>query len=127
MRIRSLLLCSDEARLDVFPDVGRRLGRIDDAQNAALLIVAEERRRHRMVGLKARLERVGVVVVAVHERLASDVVLAGHLGRRKLDVIRATARLVNQTASDAAHQQRVVDAQLDDRVEFLFLRLKLEK
>lgn len=117
----SLLLGGNEARLNVFPDVVGRLGRIDDAQNAALLIVAEEWRGHRMVRMQARLERVGVVVVAVHERLASDVVFARHLWRRKLDVIRATTGLVNQAASDTAHEKSVVDAKLNDRVKFLLL------
>ena len=40
--------------------------------DALLLVVGDERRGLRVVGYQARLERIDVVVIALHERLARN-------------------------------------------------------
>ena len=61
-----------------------------------LLVVAEKRLGLVVVHGQALLEQLGVVVRALDERLASDVVLAGHLGRVELGVVGAARGLVDQ-------------------------------
>lgn len=72
-----------------------------------------------MVRLQSLDQRSGIVVAASHQWFASYVVGHGHLGRSEFVVIRSTASLVDGATGDAAHQQTVVDAELDDCVQFL--------
>lgn len=59
------------------------------------------------------MERLCRVVRALDEGLARDVVRHGLLGRRKLLVVRAARRRVDEAARDARHEEVVVDEELD--------------
>ena len=49
--------------------------------------------------------------------IVTYVILHGHLGREELDMIGATAGRVDQPAGDPTHQEIILDAKLNDRVE----------
>ena len=55
---------------------------------------------------------------------STHVIGHGHPGRRELLVIAPAGGAVDEAARDAPHQQRVVDAELDHRVERLLARLE---
>ena len=64
---------------------------------------AAHRLRLRMERRQARLQRVRIVVLALHERLAGHVVHAGRARRRKPLMVRAPARRVDPAARHALH------------------------
>mmetsp|Transcript_9656 Transcript_9656/g.26248 ORF Transcript_9656/g.26248 Transcript_9656/m.26248 type:complete len:260 (+) Transcript_9656:1-780(+) len=81
--------------------------------------VRDHRRRARVELGQPPLQRLGIVVLPPHQRLARHVVDARHLGRRKLLVIGAPARRVHPTTRDPLHQHRVWHRKVEHRVDRL--------
>lgn len=106
------------------PDELLVLGSVDLGPDTLLLVVLDNGDGLLVVGDQALLEGLGVVVRALDERLASDVVLHGDLGGSELSVVRAARGDVDQASSDAGHQQVVVNGQLDNGVQVLLLVLQ---
>lgn len=103
----------------VLPYLARLLGGIDALPDAGLLVVADHGGRLGVVGCKALLQSIGVVVAALNKRLARHVVLHVVLRGVKGAVVAATGCRVDQTAGDTGDQQGVVDLQLDGVLELL--------
>ena len=80
-----------ENGLDLGPNDGRGLGSIDRVEDALLAIVVDEGRGHGVVRGKALLERVCVVVRALHKRLAGDL-FRERVGESGLEVADARGR-----------------------------------
>lgn len=89
--------------LDLLPDVTHISGSIEGGQDVLLTVVSHERRGVLSVRVESLAQRGFVVVAALHEGLASDVVLAGHARGLEVDVVRATRGHVDQATSDALH------------------------
>ena len=90
---------------EVVGDCVHGLVGVDLGDDAALLVVVEQRLGERVVLLQAGLKRGGVVVVAVHEGLARDVILARNAGRVVADVVGAARCHVDHAASHAVEQE----------------------
>lgn len=101
------------------PDLAGLLGGVNGLPDARLLVVVDHRGGLLVVGLEALLESVGIVVGALDQWLARDVV--GHLllGRVELDVVAAARGGVDQTAGDARYEELVVNLELDGVLEGL--------
>lgn len=81
--------------------------------DARVLVVADDGGGLLVVGGETLLERVGVVVGALDEGLAGEVVLHVDLGRVEGAVVGAARGGVDEAAGDAGDQQGVVDLELD--------------
>lgn len=106
------------------PDELLVLSGINLGPDTLLLVVVDNGDGLLVVGHKALLEGLGVVVGALDKGLASDVVLHGDLGGSKLPMVRAARGNVDQASSDAGHQQVVVNGQLDNGIQVLLLVLQ---
>lgn len=95
------------------PDLTGLLAGVNGLPDAGVLVVADDGRRLLVVGLETLAEGLGVVVGALHEGLASDVVLHGLLGRVEGQVVGTAGSGVDETARDARNKERVVDLELD--------------
>lgn len=115
-RENALVLENTEQAL---PHLARLLAGVDTPPDTGLLVVVDHRGGLGVVGTQTLLEGIGVVVRALDQRLASHIVLHVALGRVEDLVIRAAGGRVDQTASDASHQERVVDLQLNGALELL--------
>lgn len=91
--------------------------RVEDGEDALLLVVGGDRDGLRVVGGEALAKSGFVVVGAVDEGLSGDVVLAGDLRGVESAVVHATRRGVHQTASRALVQELVIDGKLQRAVE----------
>lgn len=107
-----------------FPDGTGLLGGIDGLPDASLAVVVDDGGSLGVVGCEALLERIGVVVGALDQRLASHVVSHGLLGRVEGGMVRAARGRVHKAASNAGDKQGVVDLQLDSMLELLVARLQ---
>lgn len=94
------------------PDLAGLLAGVNGLPDAGVLVVADDGRRLLVVGLEALAEGLGVVVGALDEGLASDVVLHGLLGGVEGQVVRTAGGGVDETARDARDEQGVVDLEL---------------
>jgi len=101
------------------PHLAGLLAGVDSLPDARLLVVADDRSSLLVVGSKTLLKSFGVVVAALDQRLAGDVVRHGLLGRVEGSVVRPPAGRVHKTARDARHEQRVVDLELYGMLESL--------
>lgn len=95
------------------PYLAGLLARVNALPDARLLVVADHRGGLGVVGAETLLQGLGVVVGALDEGLAGDVVLHVLLGRVERAVIAAPGGRVNETAGDALDEERVVDLELD--------------
>ena len=77
-----------------------------------------------MISGESLLKSISIVVAALDQRLASDVVLHVLLGRVESAVITATRSRVNETAGDALDEKRVVDLELNSVLELLLALLE---
>src|SRR5690606_6795167 len=73
---------------------GTVLGRVGRVDAGPVAVVVHQRARLVAVDLQALLDGFFAVVVALHQRLAGQVVLAGDLGRVELHVVGAPGRRV---------------------------------
>lgn len=106
------------------PHLAGLLASVNGLPDARLLVVVHNGGSLLVVGLKALLEGVGVVVGALDERLAGDVVDHGHLGRVEGGVVGAARCWVDQATRDARDQQGVVDLQLHSVLQGLVALLE---
>lgn len=77
-----------------------------------------------MVGTETLLEGVGVVVAALDERLAGNVVLHVLLGRVEGCVVGSAGGGVDETAGDAGDEEAVVNLELDGVLELTLALLE---
>lgn len=101
------------------PDLTRLLAGIDGLPDAGLLVVVDDGRGLSVICHKALLEGLGVVVGALDEGLAGNVINHGLLGGVEDLVVGAARRGVHETASDTRHKERVVDLKLNSVLEGL--------
>lgn len=114
-----LVLVAVEDGQQALPDLAGLLAGVDGLPDARLLVVAHDGGSLLVVGGKALLERVGVVVGPLDQGLARDVVGHGLLGRVEGQVVAAARGWVHQPARDTRHQQGVVDLQLHGVLKLL--------
>jgi hypothetical protein len=95
------------------PDLAGLLAGVDALPDASVLVVADDGGGLGVVGGEALLEGLGVVVGALDEGLARDVVLHVHLGRVEGAVVGAARGRVDEAAGDAGDEQGVVDLELN--------------
>lgn len=95
------------------PHLGGLLAGVNGLPDARVLVVADDGRRLLVVGLETLAQRLGVVVTALHQRLARDVVLHVVLGRVEDAVVGTAGSRVDETARDARDEKGVVDLELD--------------
>jgi len=108
----------------VLPDLAGLLGGIETLPDTGLLVVADDGSRLGVVGSKALLEGLRVVVGALDKGLASDVILHVLLGRVEGAVVGASGSGVDEAAGNAGDEQGVVDLQLDSVLKLLVARLE---
>jgi hypothetical protein len=101
------------------PNLTGFLARVDRLPDAGLLVVPNDRCGLGVICDEALLKGLGVVVGALDEGLASDIVDHVALGRIEDLVVRAARCGVNETTSDARYEERVVDLELDGVLERL--------
>lgn len=104
------------------PHLARLLARINGLPDARLLVVRHDGGGLAVVSGEALLEGLGVVVGALYQGLAGDVVLHVALGRVEDLVVRAAGGGVHEAAGDARDEEVVVDLQLDGVLEGLLRR-----
>ena len=95
------------------PDLAGFLAGVNRLPDTSLLVVANDRCGLSVICDKALLEGFRVVVGALNERLAGDIVDHVALGRVEDLVVRTARGGVNETASDTRDEERVVDLELD--------------
>src|SRR5215218_8319217 len=78
---------SGEGRADVVMDLDLVLRPVEPPEQAAVVVVVDQRLGLLMVGLESLLDLVGLVVGALAQRLAALVALALVLGRVEVDVV----------------------------------------
>ncbi len=110
--------------LDLLPDVVHISSSIESGQDVLLAVVRHEGRGVLSVRVESLAQCRFVVVAALHEGLASLIVLAGHARGLEVDVVRATRGHVDQATSDALHQQLFVDLELQHAIELGVLALQ---
>lgn len=108
----------------VLPDLAGLLGGVETLPDTGLLVVADDGSRLGVVGSEALLEGLRVVVGALDEGLASDVILHILLGRVEGAVVGASGSGVDEAAGNAGDEQGVVDLQLDSVLKLLVARLE---
>jgi hypothetical protein len=101
------------------PHLAGLLTRIDGLPDTRLLVVRDNGRSLGVVGREALLKRLCVVVGALDERLARDVVGHGGLGRVEDLVVGAAGGGVDEAAGDARDEEAVVDLQFNGVLERL--------
>lgn len=106
------------------PDQLLILGSVDLGPQTLLLVVLDNRDGLLVVGDETLLEGLGVVVGALDEGLAGEVVLHGDLGGSELLVVGATGGDVDQATCDTGDEEVVVDGELDNGVQGLLLVLQ---
>lgn len=104
------------------PHLARLLAGVNAAPDTGLLVVIANGRGLGVVGSKTLGEGVGVVIRALDQGLASDVVSHGCLGRVEDLVVGAAGSRVDQTARDTSNEQGVVNLQLHGVLELLLAR-----
>lgn len=110
--------------LDLLPNAIHISSSIEGGQDVLLAVISHERGRVLSVRVESLAQCRFVVVAALHEGLASEVVLASHVRGLEVDVVRATRGHVDQAASDALHQQLFVDLELQRAIELGVLALQ---
>jgi len=118
---RSVLLKDVQHAL---PDLAGLLRGVDLLPDAGVAVVVNDGAGLLVVGTKTLAESALVVVGALDERLAGDVV--DHVGLRGVEdlVVRAAGSGVHETASDAGDKELVGDLELDGVLERLRLGLE---
>ena len=106
------------------PDLARLLRSVNLLPDAGLAVVVNDGAGLLVVGTKTLAESALVVVGALDERLAGDVV--NHVGLRGVEdlVVRAAGGGVHETASDTGDEKLVGDLELDGVLERLGLGLE---
>lgn len=104
---------------NALPDLARLLASINAAPDTGLLVVLDNGGGLGVVSRQTLGEGLGIIIGALDQRLAGDVVLHVILGRVEDLVVRAARGRVDQTAGDTSHQQRVVNLQLNGVLELL--------
>lgn len=115
--ITPLILLEDTQQ--ALPDLARLLASVNTAPNASLLVVIADGRRLSVVSSQTLGEGLGIVVRALDQRLAGNVVLHVRLGRVKNLVVRAAGSRVDQTTSNTSDKQSVVNLQFHGMLELL--------
>ena len=77
-----------------------------------------------MIASHALDEGLASVILTVHQRLTSDVVLALNLGRVERQVIRATGSLMDATSLDSLSEHVLVHVELENAVDIHVLALE---
>lgn len=108
----------------VLPYLSRLLASIQTLPDTSLLVVTHNGAGLRVVGAQALVQGLSVVVAALNQRLARDVVLHVLLGRVEGTVVRASGGWVDETAGDALDEKAVVNLQLNGVLESLFALLE---
>ena len=108
----------------VLPDLAGLLAGVDALPDAGLLVVVDNGGGLLVVGAEALLQGVGVVVGALDEGLAGDVVLHVLLGGVEGGVVGSARGRVDEAAGDAGDEEGVVDLELDDVAELALLLLE---
>lgn len=106
-----------EYTVDVGEHVRGFLRRVHQMMDPVQGVVLGQGTRLLVVRFQALLQSLHIIVASSHQRLSGQVVGHWLLGRRKLLVIRSATGLVDQAASDTAHQQTIGDSEFDDRIE----------
>lgn len=106
------------------PDLARLLRGVDLLPDAGVAVVVNDGASLLVVGTETLAESALVVVRALDERLAGDVV--DHVGLRGVEdlVVRAAGGGVHETASDTGDEELVGDLELDGVLERLGLGLE---
>lgn len=104
---------------NALPDLARLLAGINTAPDAGLLVVLANGGGLGVVGSETLGQSLSIVIGALNQGLASDVVLHVGLGRVEDLVVRAAGGGVNQAASDTGHKQAVVNLELNGVLELL--------
>ena len=87
-----------------------------------LVIVGEDGGSLCVVGLHSLSQDLGVIVLALDKRLASEVVLALNLGWVELDVVRSATCGVNAATLNSLNKNVIVDLELNSLVDLLATR-----
>jgi hypothetical protein len=119
----ALLLAVDNLQ-HVLPHLAGLLAGIDALPDTGGAVVVDDRGGLLVVGVQALLQGLGVVVAALDQRLASDVVLHVILGGVEGGVVGTAGGGVDQAASDASNEERVVDLELDGVLQRLVALLE---
>lgn len=101
------------------PHLTRLLAGVNAAPDTSLLVVVADGGGLGVVGSQTLGQGVGVVVGALDEGLAGDVVGHVALGRVEDLVVRTAGSGVDQTASDTGDEEGVVDLKLNGVLELL--------
>lgn len=122
--MRSLVLISIKDGQEALPDLAGLLRGVDGLPDAGLAVVVHNGGGLLVVGVETLLEGLGVVVGALDEGLAGDIVGHGLLGRVEGGVVGTAGCWVDQTTRDAGHEEGVVDLELDGVLEGLVAGLE---
>lgn len=114
----ALLLVAEDAQ-DALPDLAGFLAGVNTFPDAGLAIVVDHRGGLGVVSTEALLQCVRVIVAALDEGLASNVILHVLLGRVEGGVVRSAGRRVDKATGDAGDEERIVDLQLDGVLQLL--------
>ena len=106
------------------PDLARLLRGVDLLPDAGVAVVVDDRAGLLVVGTETLAESALVVVGALDERLAGDIVDHGGLRGVEDLVVRAAGGGVHETASDTGDEKLVGDLELDGVLERLGLCLE---
>lgn len=110
--------CLREDGVDRCENGDRFLRSIHVSVKPLFAVVIHERFREVVICDQTLLEGLGVIVRSLNQRLTSHVVCHRFLWCIKFLVIRSTAGRMDEATRDAADQQRIVDAELYDGVQF---------
>lgn len=109
---------------EALPHLARFLAGINTPPDAGLFIIVSNWSGLGVVCHQTLVEGVDVVVGALDQRLASDVVLHILLGRVENLVVRPSRGGVDQTASNSCNQKGIVNLQLNSVLELLAALVK---
>lgn len=99
----------------------RLLTSVNALPDAGILVVADNGSCLGVVGGETLLQGFGVIIGALNQGLASQVIRHGDLGRVEDLVVRAAGSRVHQSACDACYKERIIDLQLYCMLQFLVL------
>ena len=123
-KLKFLNLVLVENTEKALPHLARLLAGINTPPDAGLLVVVSNRGGLGVVCHQTLVQGVDVVVGALDQRLASDVVLHVLIGRVEDLVVRPSRGGVDQTASNSCDQKGIVNLQLNGVLELLVALVK---
>ena len=113
-----------EDLIDVLADRFNRGHSINCIEKVLLIVVSEDGRSHCVVCLHSLSEYLSIVILALDERLTSQVVLSLNLGWVELYVVASSTCRVNAASLNSLHEDIIIDLELDGLVDLLTARAK---